>query len=373
MDRLGPWTNPPRLAVAVSGGADSTALALLAQGWARDRGGDVTGYIVDHGLRAESRDEAATVAARLAGRGISSRILTLQGLGPPALQEKARAARYQALGAAARADGRLHLLLGHHAGDQAETVAMRAARGPHGLEGMAAWSARADIVVLRPLLSCPPETLRVWLAEQAMAWVEDTSNANTAFERVRIRRSGEGVPPVDSSARQAEEGEGAEFLARHGVLRPEGFALLDAAAAPLAALAALLRVLGGASYPPPRAATARLAAQLRPATLGGVRIVPAGRLGPGWLLAREPAAMAAPVASVPGAQWDGRFQLNAAVPGGMLGGLGAAAAKFPKFNDLPALVLRSQPCLRDAEGRLEFPVPAVFSPPAPATSLPFFS
>jgi tRNA(Ile)-lysidine synthase len=104
-----------------------------------------------------------------------------------------------------------------------------------------------------------------------------------------------------------------------------------------------------------------------------VRIAPAGRLGPGWLLAREPAAMAAPVAAVRNACWDGRFHLREPAPGRSLGGLGAEAARFPKFSDLPALVLRSQPCLRDAEGRLEFPVPAVFSPPAPATSLPFFS
>ncbi|MDE8349940.1 MAG: ATP-binding protein, partial [Acidocella sp.] len=54
MARLGPFGNAPRLAVAVSGGADSTALVLLAQSWAASQGGGLIAFIVDHGLRPES-------------------------------------------------------------------------------------------------------------------------------------------------------------------------------------------------------------------------------------------------------------------------------------------------------------------------------
>src|ERR1700739_1672005 len=114
MARLGPFCAVPRLSVAVSGGADSTALALLAQGWAAARGGDVLALIVDHGLRPNSAAEAALTASRLQACGIASQVLTISDLHGPGLQERARVARYEILGRAARAAGRPHLLLRHH-------------------------------------------------------------------------------------------------------------------------------------------------------------------------------------------------------------------------------------------------------------------
>src|SRR5271170_3286337 len=75
MAAVGPFERRPALAVAVSGGADSLALALLADRWARGRGGRVTALTVDHRLRPESRAEAARVAGWLAGRGIAHRVL----------------------------------------------------------------------------------------------------------------------------------------------------------------------------------------------------------------------------------------------------------------------------------------------------------
>ncbi|MGC8476778.1 MAG: ATP-binding protein, partial [Acetobacteraceae bacterium] len=81
MERLGPFPPAPRIAVAVSGGADSLALALLARGWARARGGDVLALIADHGLREESAAEAERTRRVLAGQGIAARVLRL-GLRP---------------------------------------------------------------------------------------------------------------------------------------------------------------------------------------------------------------------------------------------------------------------------------------------------
>ena len=288
MARLGPFGATPHLAVAVSGGADSTACALLARDWAAARNGSVLGLIVDHGLRTESAAEAGLTATRLRAQGIESRILPLPGLAPPALQEKARTARYAALAGAAKAAGRLVLLLGHHAGDQAETVAMRASRGAQGAEGMAAWSAREDVILIRPLLSVRPNALRDYLGQTGMQWVEDPSNTNPIFERVRVRQAGASVAPSGAGARQMLELEAAEFLAAHCSIRPEGFAFIDAISTPPSALAALIRVVGGSAYAPRRGAVAALAAKLRPATLGGVKISAAGRLGEGWLLTREP-------------------------------------------------------------------------------------
>lgn len=370
--RLLPPGPPPRLAVAVSGGADSTALALLAHGYCVSRGGSVLALIADHGLRNESGREAGLAAARLTARGIANQILTL-GLHPgPAMQERARAARYEALELAAEAAGYLYLALGHHEADQRETVAMRARRGPGGTEGMAAWSARNGVVLLRPLLGIAPAALKEFLREQGMEWVEDPSNQARRFERVRIRLEGEGMPPSDAAGRTAREEETAAFLARYARLYPEGYAVLDAAHAPPAALGALLRTIGGRIYAPRQDALLRLASRLRSATLGGVRIVPAGRHGPGWLLAREPAACAPPVPAISHALWDGRFTLTSAAPdGASFGALGQDAASFHGFNGLPSLVLRGLPALRNTQGALVFPAPALFTPPMPATARPF--
>jgi tRNA(Ile)-lysidine synthase len=372
LERLGPFGARPRLAVAASGGGDSSALALLARDYCAARGGEVRAYVVDHGLRAGSDAEAGLTARRLGARGIAARVLPLRGLPRGAgVQAAARDARYAALAEAAAEDGFLHLLLGHHAADQAETVAMRAARGPGGAEGIASWSARGRIILLRPLLGVRPELLRDYLRGQGMEWVEDPSNESVKFERVRARLAGVSAGPVGAVERRLREQEAAGFLAEHVQFYPEGFALLDAACAPPAALGALIRTMGGAAYPPRQEALARLGAELRAGTLGGVRLLPAGRLGTGWLLVREPAACAPPVAALAGALWDGRFRLEGAAPDMTLGALGAEAKKFKRFRGLPSIVLRGMPALRGADGVVSFPVNARFTPAAPATSHPF--
>ncbi len=371
MARLGPYGTVPRLAVAASGGADSTALALLAHNWAAARNGTVLALIVDHGLRADSAAEASLTLSRLAAHGIQGKILTLSGLSGAALQEKARNARFKALAQAALAARRLHLLLGHHAADQQETVVMRLARGPQGAEGIAAWAARNNAVLLRPLLGIQPAALRAWLSAQKMQWVDDPSNQSEKFERVRVRVAQSTANPASPEARQARELEAAQYLARYASIRPEGFAVLDADMAPTEALAALIRVIGGRQYAPNRRAVAALSAKLRPATLGGVRISAPSRLG-GWLLTREAAAMAQPVLARDAAIWDRRFVLQGPAPENhSFGALGTDASAFRGFNGLPATVLRTMPCLRSSGGAITFPAPVIFSPPAPATSHPF--
>ncbi len=363
----------PRLAVAVSGGADSTALALLAQDWAARQGAGIIALIVDHGLRAAAAAEAEGARIGLAARGIEARILTLSGLPSGAgLQSSARAARYAALCRAARAAGALFLLLGHHQADQSETVTMRAARGAGGLQGMAAFTARNDVVLLRPLLAIAPEKLRAYLRAEKMPWIEDPSNADPRFERVRIRLAGTAAMPEGVESRQRREAEAAAFLGRHAEIRPQGFAVLRADSAPQAALAALLRIAGGADYAPNLQSVAALAKKLRSATLGGVRIMPAGKHGPGWLLLREPAACAAPVPAIQGALWDGRFRLAEPGGGATFGALGPDATKFRHGSNLPAAVLRGMPCLRGTGGAAELRLATViFAPPGPAAPHPF--
>src|SRR5205823_14734758 len=137
------------------GGRDSLALALLAEQWASARQGRVQALIVDHALRPASADEAAVTRERLASLGIAAEILLWSGAKPMSgVQEAARQARYRLLFEACRRHGILHLLLAHHADDQAETVAMRAARnsGPDGLAGMAALVEHRDARLMRPML-----------------------------------------------------------------------------------------------------------------------------------------------------------------------------------------------------------------------------
>ncbi len=374
MARLGPLGPEPRIAVAVSGGADSTALALLMQQWVATHFGNMVALIVDHGLRPESASEAALTQSRLLARNISTRIIRLVGLPTAAgVQQAARAARYQALMDAARQENCLFLALGHHAADQSETVTMRAQRGSGGLEGMAGWTARNNVLLLRPLLHMSPAVLRAYLVGQGMHWVEDPSNYNPRFERIRIRQAGIHATPASPAARQIVEREVAAFIAHHVTWHAQGFAVIHTNQAPAGALAALIRVVAGAEYAPAQAAVHRLSAALRPATLGGARLARTGKLGGGWVLAREPAACAPPADAVAGTVWDGRFRLQQSAKGQFIGALGADASAFRKAVALPALVLRGMPCLRLDGVVTCFPAPCQFTPPYPATSHPFAS
>lgn len=402
MAQLGPFEPAPCLAVGVSGGADSMALAVLAARWARARGGSIIGLIVDHRLRPESGAEAGITATRLRELGLPAQILVLTQLGNgPALAERARIARYIALKEACAAKGALHLLLGHHAGDQAETVVQRAMRGSHssGLAGMAALVESATVRLLRPLLGFAPEDLRTFLRSAGVAWVEDPSNRDPRAMRPRLRASLGRRPAaacdiraISQAAWQAgrtraeDDLRAAEALARWVMLRPEGFATLPADRIPLAVMRALIQMIAGAPYPPGPGAVGALAAAPAPATVAGVRLLPAGRLGGGLLMVREAAAMEGAVAAVPGACWDGRFRIGRAAtlrPGLSLEALGRHAARFRSRIGLPSAVLRTLPALW-ADGtlvavpHLQYPdtdalarVPITFAPRQPACGAPF--
>lgn len=371
MAPLGLFEPRPRLAAAVSGGPDSLALALLADAWVRARAGSLLALIVDHGLRPTSGSEAAETAARLSARGIPSRVLVLEGVQRgPALAERARTARYAALVEASRGEGIVHLLLGHHAADQAETVIMRAlaGSGPAGLAAMASVVETSGLRLLRPLLSIPPARLRATVAAAGLAWVEDPSNRDQTALRPRLRRlradrAGAGRATValveaaaaDGRARARRDAEQAAALAAMVSLRPEGFACIEGNALPPEALAALLQAISGANFPPSPAAVAGLARQLRPATIGGVQIVRARHL---FLLAREPAAVQDAVPARPGARWDRRFQLShTACPPAQstIGAVGDDAPSLRRHSDLPAVVLRTLPALRQHDRLLAVP------------------
>lgn len=336
MAALGPFERRPRLAVAVSGGADSLALCLLAARWARARDGDVVGLIVDHGLRAGSAAEAAQVGAWLEARGIPHRILVWSDPKPSSgIQAAARAARYRLLEDWCRAAGILHLLLAHHRDDQAETVALRAARrsGPDGLAGMAPVRERPGLRLLRPLLRIPRTALRAFLQAEGQPWLEDPSNLAEIFARGRLRADGDldVTALVARSARcavrrAAHDRAVAMWLARHARIDPAGFVWLDHrefAAAPVEFARRLLQqalvTIGGTPYPPRRARLDRLLEDLRHAgevrgrTLNGCLVV---SYGARLLICREPGAISDQFAPPVGRWqiWDRRFAVRLLAP-----------------------------------------------------------
>ena len=172
------------IAVGVSGGADSLALVLQAAEELAVFGRKVVALTVDHGLRPTSRMEAEYVAGLMQKHGIEHHILTWTGEKPATgIEEAARQARYALIAEWCNQNEVNVLLTAHHAKDQAETFLMRLQRGSglEGLCGIREYSVRDGLVILRPLLGVNPESLRNYLRQRNVVWVEDESNNDTAF------------------------------------------------------------------------------------------------------------------------------------------------------------------------------------------------
>lgn len=360
MAPLGPFGEAPRLAVGVSGGPHSLALALLVRDWVQARGGSLLGLVVDHGLRRESGEEALWAAETLRQHRIPSEVIVLGLPGGAAVQERARAARLEAMLARCGALGLPWLLLGQHRADQAETVLFRALRGsgPTGLAGVPAARAVSEALLLRPLLDMVPARLEALLKANGVVPLRDPSNLNPRFTRARLRLAladpdgqGAGVAALAEAghafARRRARQEDAVAARLAGALRlaPEGWARLDATAlgrdaAALAALAALLRLLSGAEHMPGQEGVAALLRRGQ-GTLHGVQ----------WrdgLLCREAAACAPPLPATPGTRWDGRWRVLAAPEGSSIGALRLESAEVARAarRGMPARVLAGLPALR---------------------------
>lgn len=177
-----------KLGLAVSGGGDSVAMLRLV---AAARGDGLFVYTVDHGLRAEAAAEAQFVANLCAVLDVPCRVLRWDGNASGNLSAAARAARYDLIARAAKADGVGTVLLAHTRDDQAETVLMGLARraGVDGLSAMPAQMQDRGITWMRPLLNASRAGLRGYLTEIGQAWVDDPSNEDTQYERVRMRQA----------------------------------------------------------------------------------------------------------------------------------------------------------------------------------------
>lgn len=344
--RLAALSPSRTIAVAFSGGPDSLALLVLAAQWAgRRKSVSLHAFTVDHGLRAASAAEAKRAAAMAKELGVPHRILRWKGEKPASgIQAAAREARYRLLLEACRAAGASELLAAHHLEDQAETFLLRLARGSgvDGLAGMASARPLAEdgsVRLLRPLLDLPRERLLATVRRSGLEPVEDPSNENEAFDRVKARKLLSALSSLGldagrlartaalmAQAREALEAETAALLAVHARLSPLGYVEMDEQAfqaAPrdigLRLLAAVIRTIGGHGYAPRLEALEGVYAALREGTLGrgrtlaGVKLAMTG----GQLLAtREVAAAVAAPGLVlgPGGEglWDNRFRITLA-------------------------------------------------------------
>jgi tRNA(Ile)-lysidine synthase len=202
----------PRVAVAVSGGSDSMALLRMVADWRGQQGGprEVVALTVDHGLRVESKTEALEVSRWCAQLGVPHYVLDWQDEKPATgLQAKARAARYDLMAQWCRDNDFPVLMTGHTADDQAETVVMRQSRtdSDRSLAGIWPQNEWQGIKLLRPLLQKRREALRNYLRGLRQDWIDDPSNENDNFERVRVRQTmnGHDVQRLNAVASSAQE------------------------------------------------------------------------------------------------------------------------------------------------------------------------
>ncbi len=373
-----PLKKHARVGLAVSGGGDSIALMLLAREWAqRDpQSPELIVVTVDHCLRPESGQEAEWVAAQSRALGLPHEILTWQNAQPDASQAEAREARYTLMADFACAYRIGAIVTAHTADDVAETFLMRLARGS-GVDGLAAMASETvwdGVSLHRPLLGISRAQLRAELEVRGAAWLDDPSNADTRFERVRVRQALDTLAELGISrarivesaerlqrARAAIDAAAGDFIRAQVKVSPAGYVRFEAHAfralpdeVGIHALKRLLWVVGGGDRPPRLRKLEMLARDLRgglhaQTTLAGAVISPDEDM---LVICREPGRLrAASIELGAGgtALWDRRFRIT--------------CGDLPRRVCVTPLGERNLPAL-PAAVRKQHPAPALATLPA---------
>jgi tRNA(Ile)-lysidine synthase len=369
--------NTDRIGVAVSGGSDSLALLHAARAW-----GEVTveAVTVDHGLRPEAADEAARVGELCRHLGLAHAILRWEGWnGKGNLQDQARQNRYSLIAAWARARGLPAVALGHTLDDQAETFLMRLAReaGVEGLASMRTVFEREGMRFDRPFLYERRAELRAYLEGLGVDWVEDPSNEDEGFERVRARRALAELGPLGIGAeelfrvalnlRDASDALGhvAMQFARAKVRAAAGDLILDRSALRRQPPEIVRRLLGhalmfvgSADYPPRRAPLENVMASALAGgntTLHGCRVLVSDMT---VRITREHAAVAG-LRGPTEAMWDRRWRLAGPhAPDLAVRALGEAVRDCPDWRQtgLPRATLLASPAVWRGDALVSAPV-----------------
>lgn len=364
------------MAIAVSGGSDSTALMRLARDWRDANHPELKLSIltVDHGLRPQSAAEALQVAELAAGLGLDHHVLAWEGPKPDTgIQARAREARYGLMSSWCREHDAGLLLTGHTMDDQAETVLMRLNRtlSADSLAGIPAHGNWNGVPLFRPLLGVRRAELRAYLKGLGQTWVEDTSNADERFERVRVRQSltvlGSKGVTTERLAALAEAGARTSALLERLTgrwlslwLKEEDIGICHVPSAPFLGLPEplqqrilerIVRHYGGEGSNPEPDELRRLASWVAEGpvrcTLGGAQI---GRRKTGFWVAREAGRISPYPVIVPEsgtAVWDGRFRITAA-PGSTISA--PQGGPLPLGEKVPAAARRTYPVVAQPEG-----------------------
>ena len=214
---------PARVAVAVSGGLDSTALLHCTGRLAARLGVEVHALHVHHGLQPAADAWQAQVAAQCRRWGSAGMPIHFHGhrvgerpAAGDSIEAWARRVRYRALADMARAAGCALVLLAHHRRDQAETVLLQALRGagPAGLSAMPVQADRQGLTWARPWLAQPREAIEAYARRWRLSHVTDPSNADERYARSRLRQAvwpaltaafGDADVALAATARRAQE------------------------------------------------------------------------------------------------------------------------------------------------------------------------
>ncbi|MCX7561130.1 tRNA lysidine(34) synthetase TilS [Sulfitobacter sp. F26204] len=367
--------HPPRLlGVAVSGGSDSMALLKLLQAFCKTESISLRAVTVDHGLRPEAADEAAFVSRYCASIGVPHDTLVWgKWAGAGNLQNSARLARYEHMADWAKRHGITTIATGHTVDDQAETVLMRLARrsGVDGLSAIQHRVLRHGVTWVRPLLKARREILRAYLREGAVRWINDPSNENEVFDRIKARKVLELLNPlgIDAEAlgevaeNMAEARKSLEWqtflAAKHVVsvqagavvLAEVGFRLQPAEIRRRLMIKAINWITGRV-YAPRRGALANVFTALetgQAATVGGCHIRRIG--GRIWIFREYNAVRDLEAAT--NELWDDRWKLSLVLPDEMddhlkvraLGASGLKQCSDWRITGRPYVVLQSTPAV----------------------------
>ncbi len=338
----------------------------------------VHALIVDHALRPESAAEAERAAAIARDLGATAHVL--RWTAPRKSQARSRQARHQLLADQARALGARRVFLAHTLDDQRETAWMREQRdaGARGLAAMGrlapspVWPEGRGLMIARPFLDVSRAALRAALIARGADWIEDASNADRAYERVRVRAALSDLNAADLAAldrrivkAQAEEislrCEAAALSAACAAPRPWGGFSLDRAAmlsAPRPAVLRALEAIAAAAAGRPDAPSSHAAGVLldaliggEAATAGGAMLTCKGVIGrdPGAAGRADGAGEAAPLALSPGETgvFDGRFEVSADAEPITVRALGKPA---PALDGAPAALRAGLAAIMNAHG-----------------------
>ncbi|MCE3233128.1 MAG: tilS [Rickettsiaceae bacterium] len=385
-DTLEKFSISGNIAIAVSGGADSMAMALLSAKWAEKNSCKVIALTVDHDLRPESADEAAQVKKWFSCYNIPHHTLKWEGDKKSSnIQSEARDARYRLMTEFCHQNSIPTLLIAHNKEDQAETVLLRLMRGSgvDGLCGMEDEIIHNGIRLLRPLLTIEKNQLRQFLKEQNQEWVEDPSNQNTKYARVNVRKfietSGEPELLVNRLVETTTNMQRSRNYIEHMIIQdmanvasfqPEGYCIIDIDTfrklheeSAYRILAKTIKQIGGEYYKPRFEKLQNLYENLvsnkfTDCTLGGCNIYQSKKQNEikKIFVIREQSAVQNDITIHPNTEliWDNRFicNLSSTTNNSQVGAIGESGWQQiadKVTTNLPKRVIFSLPALKNLE------------------------